>query len=164
MPAARQTKGRIRMPVTIGSPAPEISLPDTQGAAYSLDKARGHKTLLVFIPFPWTGICDGEACTLRDHFADLNALDANVVIVTTYPRPALAKWAAENGFTFPVLSDFWPHGEVTRRYGVFNEDKGCANRATFVLDADGIVRAVVATDSLGTPREYAAYVEALGQF
>ena len=122
------------MSVTIGSPAPELSLPDTTGAPYSLEKARGHKTLLVFIPFPWTGICDGEACTLRDHFADLNALDANVVIVTTYPRPANKRWAAENGFTFPVLSDFWPHGAVSRLYGTFNEERGCANRSTFVID------------------------------
>jgi len=152
------------MPVALGSPAPEFSLPDTAGAAFTLDKARGRKALLVFIPFPWTGTCDGEACTLRDHFADLNALDANVVIITTYPRQALKKWAAENGFAFPVLSDFWPHGEVARLYGVLNEKNGAAVRTSFVLDAEGIVRAVVASESLGTPREYAAYVEALNSF
>ena len=152
------------MPVALGSPAPEFSLPDTAGAAFTLDKARGRKALLVFIPFPWTGTCDGEACTLRDHFADLNALDANVVIITCYPRPANKKWAAENGFGFPVLSDFWPHGEICRLYGTFNEEKGSANRTTFVLDAEGVVREIVASGSLGTPREYAAYVEALGRF
>jgi peroxiredoxin (alkyl hydroperoxide reductase subunit C) len=152
------------MSVAIGSPAPDFALVDTEGTPFSLEQARGRKTLLVFIPFPWTGRCDGEACTLRDHFADLNALDANVVIINCYPRPANKKWAAENGFAFPVLSDFWPHGEVCRRYGAFNEERGCANRATFVLDADGVVRAIVASDSLGTTREYAAYTEALGRF
>ncbi len=152
------------MPLAIGSPAPEFTLLDTRKAPFGLAQTRGRKTLIVFIPFPFTGICDGEACTLRDHFADLNALDANVVIITTYPYPANKRWAAENGFAFPVLSDFWPHGEVSRRYGVFNEERGCANRATFVLDADGIVREIVASASLGTPREYAAYVAALGKF
>jgi peroxiredoxin len=152
------------MPVQIGSPAPDFSLPDTEGTQVTLEQQRGGKTLVVFIPFPWTGICDGEACTLRDHFADLNSLDANVVMISSYPRPALKRWAQENGFRFPVLSDFWPHGEVTRRYGAFNEQTGSANRSTFVLDADGVVREIVATDSLGTPREYDAYVEALGKF
>ncbi len=63
-----------------------------------------------------------------------------------------------------MLSDFWPHGEVGRRYGVFDEDTGSNRRSTFVLDADGVVRAIVASDSLGTPREYDAYVEALKSF
>lgn len=152
------------MSPSIGSPAPEFTLFDTEGAPFSLSQARGRKALLVFIPFPWTGLCDAEACTLRDHFADLNALDAQVVIVNCYPRPANKKWAAENGFAFPVLSDFWPHGEVARLYGVFNEEKGCANRATFVLDADGVVREIVASGALGTTREYAAYTEALSRF
>lgn len=152
------------MSAKIGSLAPEFSLPDTEGTVFTRDNLRGSKTLLVFIPFPWTGICDGEACTLRDHFADLNALDANVVVVTCYPRPANRKWAAENGFRFPVLSDFWPHGKASRAYGTFNEDLGVANRSTFVLDSEGVVRAIVASEALGTPREYDAYVEALDRF
>ena len=153
------------MSLAIGSPAPEFTLPDTGGAPFSLSQTRGRKTLLVFIPFPWTGICDGEACTLRDHFADLNALDANVVIVTCYPRPANKKWAAENGFAFPVLSDFWPHGEVARLYGVFNEENGAAPTAppSCSTPTASSARSWPAA-SLGTPREYAAYVEALSRF
>jgi peroxiredoxin (alkyl hydroperoxide reductase subunit C) len=152
------------MSPAVGAPAPEFTLVDADNNPFSLSQTRGRKTLLVFIPFPWTGICDGEACTLRDHFADLHALDANVVIVTTYPRPANKRWAAENGFNFPVLSDFWPHGGVSRLYGTFNEERGCANRSTFVIDADGVLREVIASGALGTPREYAAYTEALARF
>jgi len=62
-----------------------------------------------------------------------------------------------------VLSDFWPHGEVSQAYGAFNEATGSANRWTFVLDAEGVVREIIATDSLGVIREYDAYVEALGK-
>jgi peroxiredoxin len=163
MRAHQRAKGPA-VSVQIGSPAPEFALPDTEGTVITLEQMRGRKTLVVFIPFPWTGICDEEACTLRDHFADLNALDANVVLISSYPRPAIKKWAHENGFRFPVLSDFWPHGEVTRRYGTFDENTGSARRSTFVLDAEGVVRAVVASPALGTPREYDAYVAALQGF
>ena len=62
---------------------------------------------------------------------------------------------------FPVLSDFWPHGDVARAYGVFDERVGVANRTTFVLDAEGIVREIIASDSLGTAREHDAYATAL---
>jgi peroxiredoxin len=152
------------MSVQIGSPAPGFTLPDTEGTLFPLDRVRGRKTLIVFIPFPFTAVCEAELCTLRDHLADLSTLDANVVAITCDTRFANKKWSELNGFGFPVLSDFWPHGEVSRSYGTFNEDKGCANRTTFVLDASGVVREIVASDALGTPREYAAYVEALRRF
>ncbi len=149
------------MTVTIGAPAPDFELPAGDKTPTSLASFRGHNTLVVFIPFPFTGNCSTEVCTLRDHLADLAGLDANVVVVTCDTPYANRVWAEQNGLTFPVLSDFWPHGEVARSYGAFNERTGSANRHTFVLDADGIVRNVIKTDSLGTIREYDAYVEAL---
>jgi peroxiredoxin len=152
------------MSVQIGSPAPGFTLPDTEGAAFRLEQLTGRKTLIVFIPFPFTGVCEEELCTLRDHLADLSALDANVVAITCDTRYANRKWSQVNGFGFPVLSDFWPHGEVSRRYDTFNTEKGCANRTTFVLDSAGVIREIVASPALGTPREYAAYEEALRQF
>ena len=59
------------------------------------------------------------------------------------------------------MTDFWPHGEVSRNYGTFNEKLGVTNRSTFVLDAEGIVRQIIASDSLGTAREHDEYAEAL---
>ncbi len=149
------------MTVTIGQPAPDFSLPDQDRQAVTLADLAGRKTLLVFIPFPFTGICEGELCTLRDHLADLDGLDANVVAITCDTPFANKRWSDENGFGFPVLSDYWPHGEVARRYGAFNETVGAANRRTVVLDTDGVVRRIIETDSLGTPREYEEYVTAL---
>ncbi len=81
------------MAATIGAPAPSFSLQNIDREVVSLDDLKGRKTLVVFIPFPFTGICDGESCTLRDHLADLNDLDANVVIITAHARPTNAKWA-----------------------------------------------------------------------
>ena len=151
------------MPAEIGATAPAFSLPDPNKEMVSPDDLKGRKTLLVFIPFPFTGNCEAELCTLRDHLADLNELDANVVAITCDTPFANGAWSKQNGFGFPVLSDFWPHGEVCKVYGAFNEATGSANRTTFVLDEAGVIRQIIATESLGVIREYDAYVEALGK-
>jgi peroxiredoxin (alkyl hydroperoxide reductase subunit C) len=86
-----------------------------------------------------------------------------VLAVSCDSRHAQAKWAEEQGFGFPVLSDFWPHGKVAKAYGIFNEDRGCANRATFLIDSGGKVVDTFATEARGTPREAERYVEALAK-
>jgi len=149
------------MAAEIGSPAPGFTLFDPAGEAFSSESLRGRKSLVVFIPFPFTGTCEGELCALRDHLADLNDLDATVVAITCDTRFANGKWSESNGFGFPVLSDFWPHGATARAYGSFNEDLGCANRITYVLDSAGVVSDIIDSGSLGTAREYDEYVSAL---
>jgi peroxiredoxin (alkyl hydroperoxide reductase subunit C) len=149
------------MPLDIGTKAPDFTLYDQNKEAVSLSALAGHKSLIVFIPFPFTGHCDNEGCAIRDGLGGLESIDAKVVVITDHAVPVNAKWAADNGFDFPVLSDFWPHGVVTKAYGAFNDALGAANRVTYVLDADGVIRDVVATDSLSIPREYELYGEAL---
>jgi peroxiredoxin len=151
------------MSVTVGSPAPSFTLVDQDKNTVALEDLKGRKSLIVFIPFPFTGICDDESCAIRDQLATLNDLEANVAVITCHAVPVTKKWSDENGFTFPVLSDFWPHGVVATQYGAFNEAVGGANRMTFVLDADGIIRSIVDSGSLGTAREFEAYVNALGE-
>ncbi len=148
----------------VGSPAPSFELLDQNKESVSLESLQGSKALVVFIPFPFTGICDDETCAIRDHLSKLNDMDANVVIITVHAVPVAKKWADENGFTFPVLSDYWPHGEVAKAYGAFNEKVGAANRYSFVLDADGIIREVINTEALGIGREFDSYIEALAKF
>lgn len=149
------------MPLDIGTVAPDFTLYDQNREQLSLEDLKGHNALIVFIPFPFTGHCDNEGCQLRDGLVALGDLDAKVVVITTHALPTNAKWAAENGFEFPVLSNFWPHGDVVQAYDAFNEAVGSANRITYVLDRNGIIRDVIATDSLGTPREFKLYGEAL---
>ncbi len=151
------------MSVTVGAHAPSFSLVDQDKNTVTLDDLKGKKSLIVFIPFPFTGICDDESCAIRDRLATLNDLEANVAVITCHAVPVTKKWTDENGFTFPVLSDFWPHGVVATQYGAFNEAVGGANRITFVLDADGIVHSVIDSGSLGTAREFDAYVNALSE-
>ena len=149
------------MPAHIGNPAPDFTLRDPQKIDFSLADLRGRKSLIVFIPFPFTGGCQTEMCAIRDHMSSLQQLDANVIAITCDTVHANRAWSEQQGFGFPVLSDFWPHGATCRNYGCFNEDTGSANRVTYVLDADGVVREIIATDSLGTLREFDAYLEAL---
>ena len=151
------------MPATIGSPAPAFSLLDQDRNAVSLDDVTGKKSVIVFIPFPFTAICDAEACAIRDNLGPLSGLGANVAVVTCHAVQINKKWSDDNGFTFPVLSDFWPHGRVATEFGAFNEKVGVANRMSFVLDSDGIVRSIINSGSLGTAREFAAYTDALGE-
>lgn len=149
------------MTVPIGQLAPDFSLPDQAGEMVSRTDLAGSPALVVFIPFPFTSICDGEVCAIRDDFTDLSDLDAKVVVITCHARPTNARWATEHTLSHPVLSDFWPHGAVATAYGVFNDKLGVAMRSTFVLDADGIVRDIISSESLGAAREHDAYAAAL---
>ena len=149
------------MSASIGQPAPAFNLLDQHGEDVSLASLEGAKALVVFIPFPFTSVCDGEVCAIRDDIADLRDLDATIVVITCHARQTNARWAQEHGLDYQVLADFWPHGDVARAYGVFNEQVGVAMRATFVLDEAGVVRDIIATDSLGVAREHDAYARAL---
>jgi peroxiredoxin len=145
----------------IGKSAPAFALLDQNKQLVTNEDLMGSKALVVFMPFPFTGFCDGEVCEIRDNFASLASADAKVVIITAHAIPTNAKWASENNVEFPVLSDFWPHGETSQAYGVFNDTLGVAIRATFVLDEEGVVRSVVATEKLNIPREFTNYTDAL---
>ena len=118
------------MSVELGQPAPEFTLKDQAGNDVSLSDYQGKQpVVLVFYPFTFTGVCQGELCEIRDDPSVFEDSDAAVLAISCDTRHAQAQWAEQQGFTFPVLSDFWPHGEVAEAYGVFNEQLGCANRA-----------------------------------
>jgi mycoredoxin-dependent peroxiredoxin len=125
--------------VDVGSKAPEFTLKNYNKEKVSLSSLLGTKpVLLVFYPFAFSGICTGELCQLRD---DLSAFEGVQVVGISVDTPfSLKVWAEQEGYQFPLLSDFWPHGEAAKAYGVFNEKAGMANRGTFLIDNDGVVR------------------------
>lgn len=149
------------MSVAIGQQAPEFSLPNYDRSTVSLSDLKGHKAVIVFIPFAFTGVCEGELCAIRDDLKGLENLGAKVVVITCNAAPSNGAWAKSQGFEFPILADFWPHGAVTQSYGAFNEALGCPNRFSFVLDQEGAIREIMSTDSLGTARSHDAYAAAL---
>ncbi|MDD4865796.1 MAG: peroxiredoxin [Mycobacterium sp.] len=125
----------------VGATAPDFALRDQNQQRVTLSGYRGSKNvLLVFFPLAFTGICQGELDQVRDHLSDFESGDRAVLAISVGPPPTHKIWATQSGFTFPVLSDFWPHGEVSRAYGVFNDEAGYPNRGTFVVDRSGIVR------------------------
>jgi peroxiredoxin (alkyl hydroperoxide reductase subunit C) len=152
------------MTLAPGAEAPDFTLKDQDGNDVTLSSFRGRQNVvIVFYPFTFTGVCQGELCSLRDNLSDYQSASAQVLAISCDTRHAQKKWAEEQGFTFPVLSDFWPHGAVARAYGVFNEQLGCANRATFVIDQQGKIVDVFESPNLGTPRDKAEYEAALAK-
>ncbi|GAA3361918.1 MULTISPECIES: peroxiredoxin [Saccharopolyspora] len=129
------------MTVEVGADAPDFTLPDYNKEQVSLSGFKGDKNvLLVFYPFAFSGVCQGELCQVRDDLADFQNDQVQVLGVSVDTPFALKAWSEQQGYTFPLLSDFWPHGEVAKAYGVFHEPAGMALRGTFLIDKDGKVR------------------------
>ena len=125
--------------VEVGAKAPEFTLKNQNNEKVSLSSVYEAKpVLLVFYPFAFSGICTGELCQLRD---DFSAFEGVTVLGVSVDTPySLKVWAEREGYQFPLLSDFWPHGAVAQLYGVFNEKAGMATRGTFLIDTEGVVR------------------------
>ncbi|HEX7662401.1 MAG TPA: peroxiredoxin, partial [Pseudonocardiaceae bacterium] len=129
------------MTVEVGQKAPDFTLTDSNREQVNLRSLlRDKAVLLVFVPFAFTGICTGELCQVRDELADYQNDGVQVVEISTDTPASLKVWAEQQGYQFPLLSDFWPHGAVAQAYGVFNEAGGMANRGTFLIDQSGVVR------------------------
>jgi mycoredoxin-dependent peroxiredoxin len=127
--------------LAVGTTAPDFSLRDQNQQLVTLSDYRGAKdVLLVFFPLAFTGICQGELDQLRDHLPDFENDQTAALAISVGPPPTHKIWATQSGFLFPVLSDFWPHGEVSQAYGVFNDVAGYSNRGTFVIDRSGIIQ------------------------
>ncbi|OZM70267.1 peroxiredoxin [Amycolatopsis antarctica] len=151
------------MSVEVGSQAPDFALNDYNKQEVRLSSFQGDKpVLLVFYPFAFSGICQGELCQIRDEFADYDGKGVQVLGVSVDTPFSLKAWAEQQGYQFPLLSDFWPHGEVAKAYGVFNEGAGLANRGTFLIDTTGVVR-YAEVNQPGEARDQAAWKKAVAE-
>ncbi|MFF1441828.1 peroxiredoxin [Streptomyces sp. NPDC058295] len=152
------------MAIQVGDKAPDFELKDNHGRAVRLSDFRGGENpkniVLLFYPFAFTGVCTGELCEVRDNLPKFADRDTQVLAVSNDSIHTLRVFAEQEGLEYPLLSDFWPHGEVSRAYGVFAEDKGCAVRGTFVIDKEGLVRWTV-VNALPDARDLGEYVAAL---
>ncbi|WP_396931453.1 peroxiredoxin [Mycolicibacterium sp.] len=145
----------------VGAQAPDFTLKDQNGQPVTLSDFRGKKNvLLVFFPLAFTGICQGELDYVRDHLPEFDNDDTVTLAISVGPPPTHKIWATQSGFGFPVLSDFWPHGAVAQAYGVFNADAGFANRGTFIIDRDGVIRFAECKEP-GEARDQSVWTQAL---
>jgi peroxiredoxin len=144
------------MPAGVGDRAPDFELQDQHGTPVRLSGLRGRRVLLVFYPLAFSNVCHGELDALRD--TDLGGV--RVLTVSVDSMFAHRAWADQEGYEFALLSDFWPHGEVARAYGVLDEDKGVAVRGTFVIDTEGVVRWKI-VNAIGQARDVTEYRQVL---
>lgn len=126
------------MSLIIGDAAPEFELPNQFGETVSLADFKGKKpVVIVFYPLSFSGICTGELCEIRDNFGKFENENVELLAISVDSKYVQKQFAEHEGYKFSVLADFWPHGAVAKKYGVFLEDNGFANRATFVVNTDG---------------------------
>jgi peroxiredoxin len=127
----------------------------------TLSEFKGKKNVvIVFYPLSFSGICTGELCELRDNFAQFERADVELLAISVDSKYVQKAFAENEGYKFSVLADFWPHGAVAKEYGVFIEENGFANRATFVIDKDGNLVAKFVT-APGQARSLDEYEKAL---
>jgi peroxiredoxin (alkyl hydroperoxide reductase subunit C) len=137
----------------VGDVAPEIELPSLMGEKISLSSFRGKKRVVIsFIPAAWTPVCSNQwpgYNLARDVFLEH---DTVVLGVSVDNLPTLFAWTREMGdLWFPVLSDFWPHGQAAKAFGALRTD-GMSERALFVVDKKGIIRYIDVHDINEMPR------------
>ena len=126
--------------ITVGSTAPGFTLNDQKGRKVSLEKLRGKRVILSFRPLAWTPVCHDQMLALEEHFdrlAELNTVPLGMGVDSSASNKA---WAGAMDIErLRLLADFWPHGEVTRSYGLLREEDGVPERANVIIDENGTV-------------------------
>ena len=148
----------------VGQEAPDFALTNQHGEVVRLSDYRGSKNfVLIFFPYAFSGICTGELCEIRDRMASFVNDETVTLAVSCDSKFTQRIFAERDGYTFDLLSDFWPHGATASAYGVFKEDSGVAFRATFIIDKAGVVRWQVenAIPDARDPQEYEKVLAAL---
>jgi peroxiredoxin len=141
--------------------APDFELPNQFGEHVRLSQFRGVKPVaLVFFPLAFSSTCTSELCALRDNIEVFQQSGVELLAISVDSKATLRAFAEQEGYEFTLLADFWPHGDVSKDYGVFLENKGFATRATFLIDTAGTIRASFIT-APGEARPIAAYREAV---
>jgi peroxiredoxin len=127
--------------LALGGLAPDFTLRDQFGQDVTLSSFRGRKAVvLFFFPYAFSGVCTGELAGIRDRLAEFLTFDSELLAISCDPVYSLRAFADADGLNFPLLSDFWPHGRVSRSYGVLDEAKGAPRRSSYILDPEGTVR------------------------
>jgi mycoredoxin-dependent peroxiredoxin len=145
----------------VGALAPPFALRDQHGQEQTLSARLGRRSvLLVFYPFAFTGVCTGELRALADRAKAIDDLGADLLAVSCDPLPSVRAFADGQGLDLPMLSDFWPHGEVAAAYGALDPVLGAAGRVSYVIDPAGSIRWTVRTE-MTDARDVADYLRAL---
>ena len=128
------------MTLALHQPPPDFDLKNQHGEDIDLSGFRGHRPVVVmFFPFAFSTICTSELREVHGAMSDLQVANVELLAIACDPMFALRAFSDAEGFSFSLLSDFWPHGGVAQAYGVFNDAAGSAFRGTFLVDKEGLV-------------------------
>ncbi|GAA4190701.1 peroxiredoxin [Streptosporangium oxazolinicum] len=148
------------MAIEVGDQAPDFELRDQHGTPVKLSEHRGKKIVLIFYPLAFSGVCGNELDAVRDELGADVPEDVKIITISVDSIFAHRAWADQKNYAFSLLSDFWPHGQVARAYGVFDDEKGYAGRGTFIVDGEGVVRWRV-VNPISRARDVAEYRKVL---
>ena len=145
----------------VGDDAPDFELRDQHGQRVGLSSLRATRPVaIVFFPSAFSPVCSSELAALHGAHPELERAGVSVVTVSCDPMFTLRAFSDGERIEFPMLTDFWPHGAVSKAYGVFDRDLGCSKRSTFVVDQGGQVRWLV-HNAMPDPRSIDDYLGAL---
>ena len=121
----------------IGSTAPDFTIDDHDGKPFKLSDFKGKKVLLSFHPLAWTSVCAKQMKALDENKANFDKFKTVAVGISVDPVPSKKAWAKYLGIKHTrLLSDFWPHGDIAQKYGIFLEKDGISDRANIIIDED----------------------------
>lgn len=150
------------MPIEVGQKAPDFTLKNQHQKEVSLKDFRGKSVVLAFYPLDFSPVCSKEHACFDEDLKQFEGLNAEVLGISVDSAWAHKAFAEKLGIQYPLLADFHPKGNVAKQFGLYLEDKGITNRATVIIDKEGIVRYIKIYD-IPQQRENRELVEALQQ-
>ena len=154
------------MPIKVGEKAPSFTLRNSATEEVSLSDYKEKNLVVLFFPLAFTGVCTTELCEIRDSIAEYNNMNAEVMAISVDSPFTLAKFKEEQGYNFPLLSDF--NKEVSRAYGSLYEDfvldmKGVSKRSAFVVDKEGTIKYVEVLENAADIPNFEAVKDVLAE-
>jgi peroxiredoxin len=128
------------MVLSPGTKAPDFTLQQRPDAPLSLSELRGRPVILAFYPADWSPVCGDELALFNEVLPEFQRYDAQLVGISVDGVWCHKAYAKARNLEFPLLADFEPKGEVSRKYGAYRAQDGFSERALFVLDGDGVIR------------------------
>src|SRR5216683_7370009 len=148
----------------VGDAAPDFTLRTANGIEWHLADFRGEKNVvLAFVPYAFSSVCSAQLPSYESELERFKDFDTEVVSISMDSTHALNAWAKSMHTSFPLLSDFYPQGQVVDLYGL-RHPLGMSNRAVVVIDKEGIIRCIEVLDSPGDMPDNEDLFEALRKF
>jgi peroxiredoxin len=147
-------------PIAVGQKAPEFTLKNQDMQEVTLASLKGQPVVLAFYPLDFSPVCSNEHACFTNDLKQFEGLSARVLGISVDSPFAHKAFAEKLRISYPLLADFHPKGDVAKKFGLYLEEKGITNRATVILDKEGVVRYVKVYD-IPTARDNAEILEAL---